>query len=360
MPSSRLKAFRLGCLCLLALPAGRAMARDEAADAGPRAAESDAASTSESLIKQGIELRKRGDDRGALEAFEQASALDASAQALAQLALAEQALGRWREAHLHLEAALAHGTDPWISANRPTLEGAREEIASRLGSLEITCNVGGAEVQLDGLVAGHTPLPGTLKWVAGESALRVSAPGYFVVIRQVKIDAGGLARVDVMLTPGSGVALPPEAAAPQLRPGSPDPPVTSKPRPMQPPAAGPALSSAEQPSSTRDILMYTSLGLAGLGITVGITGYVIHEINAQAYNDDARCDTRPELPRSAECKSEAGSARTGEALAVVGFSATGAFGLTALLLWLGRTAATDDRQVACNIGALFIGCNGQF
>jgi hypothetical protein len=50
----------------------------------------------------------------------------------------------------------------------------------------------------------------------------------------------------------------------------------------------------------------------------------------------------------------------GEVLAIVGFSATGAFGLTALLLWLSRPESADAPALACNIGVLSAGCRGQF
>src|SRR5688572_1092503 len=57
------------------------------------------------LIDRGVEQRKAGDDRAALELFRRAFELNGSGQALAQMALAEQALGRWLDAHQHLRLA---------------------------------------------------------------------------------------------------------------------------------------------------------------------------------------------------------------------------------------------------------------
>ncbi len=94
----------------------------------------------------------------ALAAFERAWALGGSFRALAQIALAEQALGHWREAYEHLASALRHTDDPWISAHHATLDVALREIASRLGAVEVSCNVHGAEVRVDGRVVGKTPL----------------------------------------------------------------------------------------------------------------------------------------------------------------------------------------------------------
>ena len=54
----------------------------------------------EALIQHGIELRKAGDDRGALSAFERAFSLTGSARALAQMALA------WVLRHSEVTSAL--------------------------------------------------------------------------------------------------------------------------------------------------------------------------------------------------------------------------------------------------------------
>ena len=51
----------------------------------------------EHLIKQGVELRAKGKDAEALVLFQKAYAATPSPRALAQIALAEQALGRWIE-----------------------------------------------------------------------------------------------------------------------------------------------------------------------------------------------------------------------------------------------------------------------
>jgi hypothetical protein len=66
-----------------------------------------AAPDDEALIKQGLERRKRGDDEGALRLFEEAARLSRTGRAMAQIALAEQALGRWADAEVHMVEALS-------------------------------------------------------------------------------------------------------------------------------------------------------------------------------------------------------------------------------------------------------------
>ncbi|HTV24995.1 MAG TPA: PEGA domain-containing protein, partial [Polyangiaceae bacterium] len=177
----------------------------------PAAAEQEASGSERALIERGIALRKAEDDRGARDAFASAWASGGSPEALAQLALSEQALGLWLDAYEHLGAALQYADDGWIVKHRHILESALAEIESRFGRLEVTCNVAGSEVSLDGRVVGTTPLAAPLRLLAGRSVIRLSAEGYFDVARQVQIDAGGLARLDVALTSSAG-ASPPEAS----------------------------------------------------------------------------------------------------------------------------------------------------
>jgi hypothetical protein len=320
-------------------PASVARANPHAESRALSDADSPAGSSSvDALIARGIRLRKAGDDRAALESFEQAYAQSSSAQALAQMALAEQALGRWLLAQEHLEQALAAPADRWIEVHRAALHAARAEIASRLGQLEVSCNVAGAVVLVDGAVIGRTPLPRAVPLVAGQSVLKISAPGYFDVTRQVQVDARALARMDVSLT-----ALPDEAIA---QPAAPASHGLARARPAD---HGPY-----------DVLMYSSFGLAALGLTVGVAGYVVREVNVSVYNDDSRCRVQQGIPRSEECKDEYDAWRLGQTLAITGLTAAAVFGGMGLYLWLDRPAASGDRALACGLGLGLARCAGRF
>lgn len=319
--------------------------------AGPKAA---SAAEAEALLQRGIELRKVGDDRAALALFERAFALGGSARALAQWALAEQALGLWLDADEHLEQALVEKTDPWISAHRATLEAALQEITSQLGALELSCNVVGAEVRVDGRVLGRTPLNGPVKLVAGANVIQVASQGYFDVVRSVNVDAGQLSRLNVILT--SRPASPPgaEAVGPSSGASSAANAVGD--------AARPEVSLTEENggSPPRDILLYTTLGLAALGTSVGVTGYVMREVNVGQYNDDRRCSLRMGISRSDECPSQVAAFRRGEVLAIAGFSSAVVFGLVGSYLWWDRASSARETSFGCMLGPAMAGCHGSF
>src|SRR4051812_29586201 len=90
----------------------------------------------ESLMRDAVGLRRAGDDAGALKLFEQAYALNKTPKALAQIGIAEQALGRWSAARKHLGQALESGDDPWIKKNRAAINKSLDIIAAHVGQLE--------------------------------------------------------------------------------------------------------------------------------------------------------------------------------------------------------------------------------
>jgi PEGA domain len=325
-------------------------------DGSTRAAPDAAAAAA--LLRQGVELRKANDDRGALAAFEQAFTLAGSPEALAQMALAEQALGHWVEAHEHMRQALEHTEQPWIAGHRATLEAALQEMASRLGTVEISCNVDGAVVRVDGRVLGKTPLDGPSFLLAGQSVIQVVAPGYFDVTRQVYVDAGALSRLDVSLTPTEVGS----AASGSATGDSAGPRADSLLAPALPEstALGAAPAHAAGEASAKDYLRYGSLGVAALGLSIGVAGYALREVNVRVYNDDALCDAKLGPRRSEECPTEAKRVRVGEAMAIGGFSAAGVFGAVALYLWLDTPASTGTAVLGCGVGLGSISCSGQF
>lgn len=287
----------------------------------------------ESLLAEGIALRRAGDDRGALELFQKAWQRSRSPRALAQMALAEQALGRWVDAYGHLQQVLANDSDPWIAEYRDVLALAVADVERQLGALEVWCNVDGASVYLDGHRLGRTPLTKPLKLVAGKSVIGVSAPGHFEVTRLVNVDPGDLARVEIQLTPKPAVA----AARANYR-----------------------ANDAAAATSSRDLLIYGSAGLAGLGLTLGVTGYITREVNIKLYNDDSRCAPEPSVPRSVTCPDEAAAWRRGEVVAIAGFASAGIFGGLALYLWLERPSHKGSTELACGTSLTSVVCAGRF
>src|SRR5438445_68534 len=88
----------------------------------PGIAIAQAAGSGDALLREGVELRRQGRDEDALEAFRRAYERDHSAVALAQMGLAEQAVGRWLASEEHVRGALGMTDHPWIQRNHEEIE----------------------------------------------------------------------------------------------------------------------------------------------------------------------------------------------------------------------------------------------
>jgi hypothetical protein len=133
------------------------------------------------LLKKGSALRKlqtKPSNEEALDLFKRAFAIAPLPEALAQIGMAERALGRWTDAEEHLQEALAKGsTDAWIIANRPALEKGIASAQANVGILVVEGTPAGAQVWVNGAQAGQLPRA-EVRVNQGEVMLQVLAPNY--------------------------------------------------------------------------------------------------------------------------------------------------------------------------------------
>jgi hypothetical protein len=303
-----------------------------------RAADSDEA---EKHYRNGLALRAQRQDDQALQAFRSSYALSKAPRALAQIAFAEQALGRWVDAEVHLTEAMGAAADPWIIKNRPTLDSSLGYIQDRLATVELAGGVGGAEVRVNGKLAGAMPLSRPIRVVAGTIALDVRAPGYFPMVRTLNVPARGLARETIDLVPavtggaagGGPVALDPTAGRSHpsgLAGGTPPPPA---------PDGG-------SRSSKQALAGWVALGAAGVALATGVTFQLIRESRISKFNANEVCEVVDgNVVGGSDCESQYAGADSAQTKAIIGFVAAGVLGVTsAILLYTAPRAA--DRHVA--------------
>jgi hypothetical protein len=274
--------------------------------ASPVAAAPDPAASEEELINRGIALREARNDAAALDAFRQAYNLKQDARALAQVALAEQALGRWVDAEADLTKAISRADDAWIQRNQVLLRQALAEIQGHLGTLELTGGVPGAEVLVNGIIAGTLPLTKPLRVNAGKVTLEVRAASYLPSAHTVTIPRQGTARETVALVPA---AL---AATPSTSVGRSDP--------------------DEKPGWRPRTKVGLAVGAAAVvSAAVGTTFLFVRESRANDFND-AGCGTAALTARCTSSRDDEKSAVTWAVTGLVGAAVLG--GVSAyLLLW---------------------------
>ena len=288
------------------------------------------------LMRRGLDLRRKGQDDAALQEFRRAYELSLAGRALAQIALAEQALGRWLEAETHLAEALTR-QESWIGKNRKHLSQALNEIQGHLGSLELLGESRAGTVKVDGVQVATLPLTAPLRVPAGSIALEVQAPGCLPIIRNVVVPARGLAR-----EPLSFVAV---AATTPLPPAIPPPQ----------PAAVTAATVAQKPLSARPTwgparTLGVVLGVAALGaLGTGVAFHVLHESRAKSYKSHG-CEN--DVP-PADCHSRYDSVHSAGYIAIGGYAGGAVLAGLATYLLVRSPSPSPDKVVAAATGLRF-------
>ena len=324
----------------------------------------------ESLMRDAVSKRRAGDDTAALKLFQQAYELNKTAKALAQMGLAEQALGRWGSADRHLRQALETGaTDPWIKKNRPAIGTSLDTIASHVGQLDVIGQPPGAEVRVDGEGVGQLPLAHPITVTAGGVAVEVSARGYLPILRSTMVSPGKLTRELFNLqstapaadqTPASGRAPgTPEPAAvvvPPSRSVSANEGAAGTPGDH---ASGPSTAPAPAASSSRLPWVLTAGGLSAASLAFGIVEHLAWQNKVSSFASMSACGTTFPAKGGPGCQSLYDDGQSAKLRAFVGYGLGAAFAATAVILYFTDPSRdAEPTRVACapTLGTTGVGC----
>jgi hypothetical protein len=281
--------------------------------------------TPETLLRIGVALRREHRNEEALDEFHKALSLAPTPIALAQVALAEQALGRWLDAERDLRGALDVRGDDWIERNRASLEGARDEVAAHLGWLTVHVDRTGAGVQVN-----HAPAAAGVeeRVDAGPCLVEVSLGPALRAVRHIDVAAGEHETTAVTL----GMEAPPAEPAP-LPTAAPPSPVVARADPVAAPAPAPAVRH-EGPTGPL-VLVGTGAALAGLGAALGVRTFT------ERHARDAAC-------AGGSCALEAmqhdANARQAAIISDVAFGASLASMAAGAVWWFGSRALPAQRR----------------
>jgi hypothetical protein len=334
-----------------------------AATARPARAADDTAEA-EALIREGIQLRVKGDAPRALPLFEKAYQLSRSPRTAAQLGLVELEVGAAAEAERYLTEALATPDHPWIAKNRATLKRQLEVAKRDIGELVVTGSPAGAEVSVNHKPAGRLPLAAPIRLDKGRVDIEVRAPGFEAVTDTVLIAAGKQVRRAYMLA--RSLAPEPVAARAPARP-EPGPAVQTLPADTAAPGTPPSemLTASPAPAQswyTRRPVFWVTAGAALAALALGTVEAFDAAAKRNTFNDHTSdvggvpyqdCGT---ASLSAACQPLKDAYDRALTLSVVGFAAAGvlASGASAMLLLSrqSRTGASDSGGSAHALGCL--------
>jgi hypothetical protein len=290
-----------------------------------------AQSDADEHVQRGLELRRSFRDQEALAEFTLAYERGRSARALSQMALAEDALGRFVDAESHLREALRAADDPWVARNATHLKEALAELQTHLGTLDVSCDIAGAELWLDGQRIG--PLPASIRHAAGPAVVDVRAPGYAPSHQTPAVDASERTRLVVALAlvvrPESLSSRDPRDERPALAPSG------------RPPARSPQRSAA-----------WIALGGAGLLLGAAGAASIVRQDALAKYNDDGQCFYGG-VPREVRCAEAKSTFDASNALMIAGLVAGGVTGAVGAFLAFAappRAGAIAGTHLGCVAG----------
>lgn len=346
-----------------------------------------ASSDPDDLVRQGVERRRHGDDAGALRLFEEAYGKGHSPRALAQMALAEQALGKWIAASEHIRQALATERDPWIIKNRTVLNESATRVAEHVGQIEILGGTPGAEVHLDGVARGTLPLRQPMAATTGTVTIDILMRGRLPVRRTTSVRAGEVTResFDALATATTAVAASLVEGGDKKGAGAgtaasarvPEPRVVAEASPSAESLAGAANlpepsapgddADGEPPgphaSSARMPLVLITGGLSLAALAFAVFEHVSWSNKVDSFDKMEACSKDYMNRGGPECAALYDDGHRARTFAFVGYGAAGALAITSAVLFFalpdGKPA---DGRIACsmNPARASVGCAIRF
>jgi hypothetical protein len=287
------------------------------------------AAEGERSIKRGVALRAQGKDAEALEEFKKAYALSPTPRALAQIGLAEQALGRWIDAERDVDSAMQSSSDPWIKSRGAPLREALDTIREHLGNLHVE-GPAGASVEVEGQSVGTLPLAAPVRVIAGEVTVAVSGKDLARIERKVRVPANGAARE--LFADAAEKPLAANSAGAEAN--------------VAPSSAATTVDRASE-GGAYDILGLVAAGGAVVATGVGIGALIVRANHVSKYNDDALCTPPNGKTREQNCGSERSAAATAQTFSLIAFAAAGVLAISSVVLF---AIAPSDREPAATVG----------
>jgi hypothetical protein len=311
----------------LSVPAGVAFAQEPAAQVEGR-----------SHFRRGVDFFKEGDFRAALIEFKRAYELAPNYKVLYNLGQTSLELQDYASALRSFEKYLADGGKEIPATRRTQVDAEVERLKKRVARVEVTTNVPDAEIFIDDVSVGRTPLA-PLAVSAGRRKFSASKGG-ITATRAVDLAGGDSTTVALEIVEPVAPA-PPPAVAPAKTPEPPRAPArTEPPRPVIVQPAPPP--PAPEPSNTGLWIGITATGALAAGAVA--TGIFALSAKKDFDNTVARYGVDAQTVSDARSKT-----RT---LALVTDILTGATvlaGGVTVITALGSSASSKERQHAVSV-----------
>lgn len=311
----------------------------------------------ELLIREGIELRRIGDDQTALSRFQAAFDLASTPRAAAQLGLCELALGHFAAAVTHLTQSLHHRKDAWVDANKSILREALELAKAKVARIEVSGQPAGAWVSVNGKKVGPLPLDEPILVNEGIVEVELRHDGFSPKTKQLNLQGGQFQSLVIRL---EELPFPPPASRNN--------------------GDGALLGSQGQerlettPSWVRPT-KWTFLGLSAVGFSTGFLAWYSHQSSVTDFsNRGCRLDSlgnpgsvgdSGEFSTDESCASQLDGIERAKQIRTIGLVGGGVFLAASAVLHLfwsdrPRSEQRSLSTLSCGPGWLSFGCQARY
>jgi hypothetical protein len=175
--------------------------------APPAAPSKAAAAEADAHYRRGVDLYKEADYAAALIEFRRAYEIDPKYQALYNIGETYFQLNDYANALRTLEKYLKDGGGQISAGRHDEVQKEIEKLRTRVATLEVTANLPDADIAIDDVSVGKTPLAAPLVVSAGRRRLTATRAGKPPITQIVEL-AGGDARKVALVLPDDGPATP--------------------------------------------------------------------------------------------------------------------------------------------------------
>ncbi|MBK7580568.1 MAG: PEGA domain-containing protein [Myxococcales bacterium] len=172
--------------------------------------------------KKGLDLYEEGAFDAALTELQRAYDLAPSYKILYNISLVYLQINDHAGALRSFKKYLADGGKKVDQKRRAEIDKEIAKLQTRVASVDVKVNVDGAQVSLDDLEVGETPLDQPLTVNAGKRKISVSKSGYATVNKVVVVAGGDKSSLTLELRQGSSPATPQTGGVTKPRPSTPE------------------------------------------------------------------------------------------------------------------------------------------
>jgi hypothetical protein len=157
-------------------------------------------------FQKGVQLFREGSYDAALAEFRKAYEIAPSYRLLYNIAQVQYERHDYVESIRAFRQYLEEGGDEVPSDRRTQVQSEIERLEGLVARLEVTTNVDGAEIKIDDLPVGTSPLRDPVLVNSGQRRVSASKPGYATVTRNLTVAGGDRTEIGLELTETGGDA----------------------------------------------------------------------------------------------------------------------------------------------------------